>query len=143
MKTLATTLAAALLISGGYAVSIQTHNQMPHHSKVASGKGTMAMCKRMMAEKHQFMMQMKDMDTKMTSMVAAMDVATGDAKIAAMSDLLKTMVAQRAKMRSMMDSMDSKMMGHMMMHMKSGGMMKCPMMKDMMNGGMMKGMMGK
>ena len=63
-------------------------------------------------------MRMNEMDTKLNSMVQTTDLVTGDDKIAAMSDLLKTLVSQRTQMRSMLESMDSKKMGHMMMHMK-------------------------
>ena len=118
MKSIATAVAAAMLIAGGYAANSQMGSHMAHHPKMAKGNSTAAMCKQMMGERHQAMMHMNEMDTKLNSMVQTTDLVTGDDKIAAMSDLLKTLVSQRTQMRSMMESMDSKMMGHMMMHMK-------------------------
>jgi hypothetical protein len=138
MKMFAKAIAVCLLASSGVAVIAQTDAHSKHHpatqTKSSSSKSAkpmqMDMCKEMMAEKKAMGLHMKEMDSKMESMVSKMDAANGEDKLAATSAAVKEMVAQRIMMNKMMEAMEAKMMEHMMMHMKSGK-TECPMMKGM------------
>lgn len=140
MKTLITTLAAALMMVGGYTAFAQQSAHSLHHPKTTAqtkAAPSMEMCKKMMAEMDTEKAHMKDMDTKLDGLVSTMDSATGEDKVNAMSAVVKELVSQRSMMRMMKEKMDTKMMGHMMEHMKmpmKSGKMDCPMMKGMMGG---------
>jgi uncharacterized coiled-coil protein SlyX len=83
------------------------------------------------------MAEMTAMDARLDALVARMNAAQGDEKVAVMTELLAALVEQRTTMRERQAQMQSQMMGHMMQHM-SGGMTpeamkemmaRCPMMK--------------
>ena len=140
MKTLVTTLAAALMMVGGYTAFAQQSDHSLHHTGTAAQTKTappMEMCKQMMADMDREKAHMKDMDAKLDGLVLTMDSCTGEDKVTAMSAVVKELVSQRSMMRMMKTKMDGKMMGHMMEHMKmpmKSGKMDCPMMKGMMGG---------
>ena len=48
---------------------------------------------------------MKEMDARLDAKVAAMDAATGDKKVEAMTDVIKEMISQRKEMREHMMKM--------------------------------------
>jgi hypothetical protein len=101
-------------------------------------------CMKMGQMQHKMAATTSAQDAKLKELMAAVDRASGDQKISAMSAVIRELVAQRSSRATMMDQMQPQMMGHMMEHMQSGdkkSMMKCPMMSGgMMGGGM--GMMG-
>lgn len=138
MKTLVTTLAAALMMVGGYMAFAQQGAHNIHHPKTTVQTKTvppMKMCKQMMADMNSEKAHMKDMDAKLVGLVTAMDSATGEGKVNAMSVVVRELVSQRSMTRMMKEKMDAKMMAHMMEHMKmpmKSGKMDCPMMKGKM-----------
>jgi hypothetical protein len=74
-----------------------------------------------MMQMHQMMMaNMKSMDDSVTGLVAKMNAATGEAKVAAMAELLTAVVQQHSGMRQGMMQMQGCMMGQMMAHMGTG-----------------------
>ena len=74
-----------------------------------------------MMQMHQTMMaNMKSMDDSVTDLVAKMTAATGEAKVAAMAELLTAVVQQHSTMRTGMMQMQGCMMGQMMAHMATG-----------------------
>jgi hypothetical protein len=75
------------------------------HMKAASDCKDMEGCKEMMANREAMMADMKAMDAKLDELVAAMNTASGEKKVDAMSALLSEMVSQRRKMQSMMMGM--------------------------------------
>ena len=101
----------------------------------AEGGSMMAECNAMMAKRHAMMDQMKAMDTKLNSLVKAMDEAKGNKKVDATAAVVNELVVQRKTMRDAMESMQPMMMQHMMKHMQmrmmkgmSESMSGCPMM---------------
>lgn len=80
---------------------------------------------------------MKAATEELDALVATMNAAEGDAKVAAMANTVTELVAQHTKMTSKMMSMQPQMMQHMMRHMRMSrkqgeeGAMECPMMNEM------------
>ena len=88
----------------------------------------------MMAEREDMMQKMKAMDVTLDQLVARMNDADGDRKVAALRAVIGDLVAQRNAMRGTSMTMEGHMIGHMMEHMGSGkmeSMAMCPMMKGM------------
>ena len=101
-----------------------------HQSKKATPKMP-EHCLQMRETQQQMGKTMKMQDLRLKDLVAAMDGATGDQKVRAMSETIKELVMQNAERQEMMSNMQSKKMGHMMEHMQMGSkmpMMQCPMM---------------
>ncbi len=142
MKTLHSTLVAAVIVLGGYAGLAQggalNVRQTAGAAPMKKMGPSMEMCKQMMADMKMEKAHMKDMDAKLEGLISTMDAATVEDKVNVLATIVKELVAQRTMMRIMKDKMDAKMMVHMMDHMKmpaSSGKLDCPMMKDMMGGG--------
>ena len=90
-----------------------------------------AKCQAMMAEHDKVMAEVQADDQRLGALVATMNAASGEAKVAATADVVAEIVAQRKTMRERMMKMQMAMMGHMTEHMHAGpgsGAM-CPMMK--------------
>jgi len=140
MKSQITTLALALMMMSGYsAIAHPNANDLQYDEGAPQTKMAppMEMCKQMKAEMDQMKAHMKEMDAKLDRLVSVMDSSTGDAKVSAMSAVVKELVSQKNMMRMMHEKMDPKMMAHMMEHMKmpmKSGKMDCPMMKGTMGG---------
>ncbi len=70
--------------------------------------------------------KLKEMDQRLDQKTAAMNSATGDAKLTAMSDLLNEMVAQRKEMQQMFRSRHGKRMQGKMRSSADTGCPQCP-----------------
>jgi len=77
-------------------------------------------------DRHQMMQMMAADDQKLAGLIVTMNMATGDAKVAAIAAVVNELVAQRARMQMQM-RMQAGMMDQMMSHMAAmhgpGGMM--------------------
>jgi hypothetical protein len=111
---------------------------MGGEEKGMMGGKMMEECKAMMAKHQGMKAEMASLDTKLDSLLAAMNAAKGK-KVDATAAVLNEMVAQRKAMRDHMMAMGPQMMQHMMHHAHTGmmeGMMKsmsgCPMMQQTM-----------
>lgn len=121
------TIAVATLFVGGAVAKGQT----PSAGRGASQAQPPAMVDEtqaaaMMAERQKMMANMRAMDQQLNDLVAKIDSARGDdAKIEAVTAVVRQLVAQRTQMHSQMEAMQTRMMSHMMQHMMSmqGGMM--------------------
>ena len=96
----------------------------------------MAECKAMMAKHEGMKAEMASLDTKLDSLLAAMNAAKGNKKVDATAAVINELATQRKAMRDHMMAMGPQMMQHMMQHGRMGmmeGMMKsmsaCPMMQ--------------
>jgi hypothetical protein len=93
-------------------------------------------CAAMMQQHEAMQKHMAEMNTKLQTLVDAMNAAKGSARVDKTAAVVTELVAQRAMMQKEMMDMQPKMMEHMMTHMHDG-MMKamaesmsgCPMMK--------------
>jgi hypothetical protein len=89
----------------------------------------------MMAQRQQMMADLKAMDARLDQKVAAMNAASGQAKVDAMASVINEMVAQRRERQQKIMAMHDRMMGHMAGHMpaRTGstgrGWTNCPMMQ--------------
>lgn len=108
--------------------------QQAHHAAPAGSAP--AECKEMMAKHQQMMAGMKAMDSRLDQKLAAMNAATGQAKVNAMAEVINEMVKQRRDRQEKMMAMHSGMMSHMAGHMAparsgSSGQARtnCPMMQ--------------
>lgn len=92
-----------------------------HHQGTKAGEheGMMMGCEAYMQQKQAADAQMKEMDSRLTALVAKMNGATGQARVDAMAAVITELVTQRSAMRDQMMKM-----GPMMMH-EAG----CPMHK--------------
>jgi hypothetical protein len=132
-------LAAALGTTGGLAQQNQPKPAEPPAGAPSAMMGPEMgdRCKQMMAMHNQMMADMKAMDASLDQKVAAMNAATGQAKVDAMAAVINEMASQRKQMMAKMTGMRDQMMAHMGEHMHSGStamrppMMPCPMMKGM------------
>lgn len=146
------TTAGAVVVSGLFAMAAFAQSSPPahemHHAQVGSthhaqsgakaGEQTMkSRCQEMMAARQTMMSDIASANAKLQDLVKRMDGAQGEAKVAATADVVRELVAQRARAVEMMTEMQPKMMGHMMEHMQPattaarGNMAECPMMKGM------------
>ena len=138
--------ALTIAIAAGLATtaSLAQQNQpkagtQPNAAQSGMMTGKMAdQCKQMMAMHNRMMADRKAMDEALDRKVAAMNSATGSAKVDAMAAVINEMVAQRKQMMSKMSGMQEQMMAHMAEHMAQSGnaamrqsMAQCPMMKGM------------
>jgi len=132
-------LAAALGTTGALAQQNQPKPAEPSAGAQSAMMGPEMgdRCKQMMAMHNQMMADMKAMDASLDQKVAAMNAATGKAKVEAMAAVINEMASQRKQMMAKMTSMQDQMMAHMGEHMQAGStamqpsMMQCPMMKGM------------
>ena len=115
--------------------------QAPHAQHAAAAKakpdaGMAAKCEAMMAGHDKMMADTKAADQRLDGLVATMNGAPGQEKMAATATVVTEMVTQRRMQQAGMMKMQQEMMGHMMEHMQAGkdSMAMCPMMKPM--GGM-------
>ena len=136
------TLALAVALSAMHALAEQ--NQ-PKPVKPSSGAQTSVMkhnmaigCRQTMAVHDHMMADVEAMNTKLDRKVAAMNAATGNAKVDAMAAVLNEMVSQRKQMMAKMTEMRDQMMSRMGDRMARSGvpatrhpMAQCPMMGDM------------
>jgi gas vesicle protein len=74
-------------------------------------KGKM-MSKEMQARHKEFQEKLKAMDERLDQKIAAMNSATGDQKMAAMSDVINEMASQRKEFEDMFGSMHGHRMAH-------------------------------
>ena len=94
-------------------------------------------CRTMMSSHRQMKSDMEAAQAKLDALVAEMNAAEGDAKTAAMADVITELASQRKSTMSRMMDMEPRMMQHMMGHMRTGMKegaergMECPMMKEM------------
>lgn len=129
-----TTLASSLV------AQTQTRER-PQGQKHGMMSGDTTDCQKMMSERKEMMSQMKQSQEKLSGLVTKMQQAKGDAKIAAIEEVVSTLVAQRDKMMAQMAEVQPRMMAHMMQHMQmsmsQGGEQppgsSCPMMQEMMS----------
>lgn len=125
------TFAAVLTTGAGlYAQTHDDHAAAPANpsSQQQTAAGTMSdSCKAMMANRSQMMADMKAMDTALDQKVAAMNNATGSAKVDAMAGVINELVSQHKQMEQKMMSMNGGMME--MMGGNQRAMTDCPMMK--------------
>jgi hypothetical protein len=120
---------------GGVPLAQQGHDA--HPPAAAEPAVTQAQEHEMSAMRDRMMAEMKAMDATLDGLVAKMNGAEGDAKVAAMADVIAALVEQRSAMRDRQMQMHTRMMGHMMQHMAGGMapgagkrmMSQCPMMK--------------
>lgn len=97
-----------------------------HQSKTSPSKPMPKMpehCKRMMEAHQQMANTTKLQDLKLKDFVVAMDKATGDQKVRAMSDTIKELILQRTERQEMTGNMQEMKMGHMMEHLQMGSKM--------------------
>jgi hypothetical protein len=148
MRTRTTTLIAVAMLAGAGLLWAQTstppvaQEHAGHHAMTepeaaappASGS-MMDECKAMMEKHRAAMGEMEEMDAALDALVAKMNAARGDDKVAATAAAVTELVAQRRTMVARMQSMHPMMMQHMMKHMRSGmmegsmeSMAACPMM---------------
>ncbi len=119
-------------------LAAQTPQQHQHAAtdQVKPASGMESKCQAMMAEREQMMTAMKAADQRLDDLVATMNTAAGQEKMAATANVVTEMVTERRTMRDGMMKMQEGMMSHMMEHMQAGpaSMAMCPMMNQM--GGM-------
>ena len=130
-----TLLAFMLSAALGTAIVAQNQQDQPAATPGAGKSMSSAMqpdCKNMMAKRDQMMADMKAMDASLDRKVAAMNSATGTAKVDAMASVINEMVAQRKQMQQKRMTMQQQMMQHMASHMMAGkqSMTNCPMMNS-------------
>ena len=134
----------ALLVCSAVAISGSALGQTSAHKRAASSKmmmgeqDMMKHCQAMAGQHEKLMADMDAMDAELNKGVAAMNAATGAAKVEAVAAVINQLASQRKTMRSNMAQMQSGKMQHMMEHMRSGNMQAmqksmamCPMMKGM------------
>ena len=92
----------------------------PQASSMMNGqKGMMADQTAMMAEQKAMMARMAAADQKLSDLVATMNTAKGDEKVAAIAAVVNELATQRTQMQRQMMRMQSRMMDHMMSHMSA------------------------
>ena len=94
-------------------------------------KGMSMPCAKMMQMHQADESSTKQQDAKLRKLMTAMNGASGDQKVSAMSAVITELVSQRAARQTRNAQRQSEMMGHMKQHMGQGGkmsMMQCPMM---------------
>ena len=116
----------ACSLTPSFAAEIENGNDLTKSS-------LMERCQSMQREHQKMTEDMKAQDADLNDRVMKMNAATGDKKLALVSEVITSMVEQRASMVPRMEKMQAKMMPHMMEHMQIGtaSMAQCPMMKDM------------
>lgn len=127
------TMLIAMVALGAFLVFAQE----PKGRTASTGQKSMSAdmseaCKTMMAKRDQMMAEMKSMDASLDRKLAAMNAASGSAKVEAMAGVVNELVSERKKMEQNMMTMHADMMQHMAAHMMAGkeSMMNCPMMKS-------------
>ena len=117
---------AMLLAAGGTALVLAQAPAAPGHHET-TGQPAAAQAGAMMADQKAMMARMAAGDQKLTGLIAAMNKATGDAKVAAIAAVVTELAAQRTEMQAQMVRMQGGMMDQMMSHMSTmhgaGGMM--------------------
>ena len=130
-------LPLALLI-GPLVARGQAQESHAHQKHGEMGAQMMPECQAMMADRERMMSEMRSGDAKLDELIAAMNAAQGEAKVAALAQVVTEMAEQRKKTVGGMMAMQPEMMKHMMQHMRKGMMeeseqaMECPMMKEAM-----------
>lgn len=123
----------------GHSMGTAHPMQMMHQegAMVGDAENMPEACKEMMQERKAMMSRTADLDAALQEKLAAAKEARGDAKVAALTEVVETLVDQRKELRAYMMGGMSGMMGHMMsrMHGSQGdkggthtGMADCPMM---------------
>jgi hypothetical protein len=110
--------ALALVVAAGSVtwVVAQGPPASGHHEFAAqAGAGT---SRGMMGNQAEMMSRMAAADKKLDELVAAMNAATGDAKVAAIAAVVTELAAQRGQMQQMMQAQGGMMM-RMMAHMSA------------------------
>jgi hypothetical protein len=105
--------AAGSLVLSGLVASVAfgqegSSSQAMHHGRMgqqAKTRQTSAPCNGMMETNQNMMSDLEHMSSKLDDLVAKMDTARGDAKVAAMSDVLRELVDQRTCMVGMLSHM--------------------------------------
>ena len=87
-----------------------TVSQHDHSTPPPSHAAPRATTLEMMKMHHQMMSEMKAADAKLEALVKDMNAATGDAKVAAMAEVVTALVRQQQAMHQRMASMDHCMM---------------------------------
>ena len=119
-------------------LSMMASAQQPKESRHEPGAQEQSAtpdCKGMMAKMQQHHSGMKQMDEKLQARIAAMNQASGDAKVDAVAEAVTLLAQQRIQMHEGMMAMDNERSQHMMSHMQQGergmkAMMECPMMQQ-------------
>jgi hypothetical protein len=117
---------ALVLASGAVTVVLAQAPTAPGHHD-APGGPAQAQAGAMMPDRAAQMAAMASADRKLTELVARMNAAKGDEKVAAIAAVVTELAAQRAQMQQMMQmhgAMMEKMMAQMMAMHGAGGMMK-------------------
>ena len=125
-------LALSTASFGTAVVLAQTPAADSHHDAVAEqtkpADAGMMGARKMMADQKTMMAKMAADDQTLTDLLAKMNAAKGEAKVAAIAAVVTELAAQRSRMQAQMMRMQSGMMDQMMANMAamhgSGGMMK-------------------
>ena len=103
---IAALLHASLGVGSGVALLAATPSQHDHFTPPSSPAAPQATTPEMMKMHHQMMSEMKAADVKLEALVKDMNAATGDAKVAAMAEVVTALVRQQQAMHGRMASMD-------------------------------------
>ncbi|GEM_PF-6179442 len=121
-------LALAMLVGS----PVQAETAQPTDEKGVKESKTMANCNAMQEQKQKMLDDMKAQDAELTELLAKMNSAPEDKKVASMAAVINRMVEQRIAMDARKAKMEEMMQHHMQMGMgaMSGGMPQSPAMKD-------------
>lgn len=127
---------AAIARESSNGTALNSEQRQGASPSVAGGESKIMDFTEMMAN-HSGMADVKAVDVQLDQKVAAMNEATGDAKIAAMAAVINELVSQRTATRDRTIAMPCDMMGNRdtPRDPQGGSMSECPMMKDMRGSG--------